>query len=127
MRGGWCSNCFWSIETFLQVLRLFSTAKFQELEGDVGSQLFIHYTPQTFSRTVTFKPKAGSESEVLIRGDRFVGESGRLQNSFRGRLKIRDDGLEISYLKNEDAGVYEFTDYNDNVVMTAEVKVLTRE
>lgn len=127
IRRGLFSNCSWSIETFSQAFHLFSTAKLQELEGHVGLLLFIHHTPQTFSRTVTFKPKAGSRSEILIRGNHFVDEGGRLQNSFRGRLKVRDDGLEIFSLKSEDAGVYEFTDYNNNVAMTAEVKVLTRE
>lgn len=106
---------------------LFSTAKFEEHEGDVGSLLFIHHPRQLFSRTVAFKPKAGSESEILIRGNHFVDEGGRFQHSFRGRLNLRDDGIEIVDLKSEDAGVYEFTDYNDVVVMTAEVKVLTRE
>lgn len=127
MRGGQCSNCSWWNETFSQAFHLFSTAKFQELEGDVGSQLFIYYTPQTFSRTVAFRPKAGSESETLIRHNRFVDEGGRFQNSFRGRLNLRNDGLEIFDLKSQDAGVYEFKDYNDNLVMTAEVKVLTRK
>lgn len=112
---------------FSQAFHLLCAAKFQELEGDVGSLLFIHHPPQTFSRTVTFKPKTGSQSEVLIRGNRLVDEGGRLQNSFRGRLTLRDDGLEISYLESEDAGFYDFTDYNDNVVMTAEVRVRTRE
>lgn len=76
---------------------------------------------------MTFKPAAGSGSELLVRDNHVVDEGGRLQNSFHGRLSLRKEGLQISHLKSEDAGVYEFTDYYDNLVMTAEVKVHTRE
>lgn len=93
----------------------------------MGSPLFILHTPRTFSRTVTFKPAAGSGSELLVRDNHVVDEGGRLQNSFHGRLSLIKEGLEIFNLKSEDAGVYEFTDYYNNMVMTAEVKVLTRE
>lgn len=76
---------------------------------------------------MTFKPAAGSGSELLVRDNHVVDEGRRLQNSFHGRLSLRKEGLEISHLKSEDAGVYKFTDYYDNLVMTAEVKVHTRE
>lgn len=93
----------------------------------MGSLLLIYLAPQTSSRTVTFKRKGGSEIVVLVRGDRFVEKGGSLQYSFRRRLNLRDDGLEISDLKIDDAGTYEFKDYKDNVIMTAEVKVHARE